>query len=116
MVGMLAASAAPALALASPFCVQVTGIPLQCMYVDPIQCQQEADRQGGICSSNPREFVTPAGGLAYCTVESGNVPNCAYPDRGSCASEARRKSGACVAATPAKPPIADDPYEVKRPY
>jgi hypothetical protein len=101
---------------ASPFCVQVTGIPLQCLYADPAQCQQEADRLGGICASNPAEFATPAGGSAFCTVEHGNVPNCVYADRRSCTDDARRKSGTCIAATPEHPPKATDPFEVKRPY
>ncbi len=101
---------------ASPFCVQLTGFPLQCMYVDPGQCEHEAERQGGICAANPAEFTTPVGGMPFCTIESGNVPNCAYADRSSCARDSHLKNGACVAATPAKPPTATDPYEVKRPY
>jgi hypothetical protein len=103
-------------AVASPFCVELTGFPLQCMYVDPAQCEHEAERLGGICAANPAEFTTPVGGMPFCTVESGNVPNCAYADRNSCARDGRQKNGACVAATPAKPPTATDPYEVKRPY
>jgi len=112
LIGVLAAGSA----VASPFCVELTGIPLQCMYADPAQCQHEADRLGGICAANPGEFATPVGGMPFCTVESGNVANCAYPDRGSCDTDSRRKKGTCIAATPGKPPIATDPYEVKRPY
>jgi hypothetical protein len=103
-------------AQASPYCVEVTGIPLQCLYVDPAMCQHEADRLGGICAANPAEFTTPAGGSAFCVVESGNLATCAYSDRSSCSSEGRHKGGACIAATPATPPKATDPYEVKRPY
>ena len=101
---------------ASPFCVELTGFPLQCLYVDPASCQHEADRLGGICAANPAEFTTPVGGSAFCVVESGNVATCAYADRSTCSSDSRRKNGTCIAATPAQPPKATDPYEVKRPY
>jgi hypothetical protein len=101
---------------ASPFCVQLTGFPLQCLYVDPSMCQHEAERLGGICAANPAEFTTPIGGSAFCTVESGNVAICAYADRGSCTRASIQKSGTCIAATPASPPKATDPFDVKRPY
>jgi hypothetical protein len=103
-------------AQASPFCVELTGLPLQCLYADPASCQHEAERLGGICTADPGAFTTPAGGSAFCVVESGNVATCAYADRASCSSDARRKNGACIAATPAQPPKATDPYEVKLPY
>jgi hypothetical protein len=112
LIGLLASGPAAA----SPYCVQLTGFPLQCMYVDPGQCQHEADRQGGICTANPAEYTTPVGGLPFCTIESGNVPNCAYADRQTCSAEAKRKNGTCVAATPKKAPTSTDPFEVKRPY
>lgn len=101
---------------ASPFCVELTGFPLQCLYIDPAMCQHEADRLGGICTANPAEFTTPVGGSAFCVVEPGNVATCAYADRRTCSSDGRQKNGACIAATPAQPPKATDPYEVKRPY
>ena len=101
---------------ASPFCVEVTGLPLQCLYVDPAMCQHEADRLGGICTANADEFTTPIGGSAFCVVESGNVATCAYADRTSCSADSRRKNGTCITATPAQPPKASDPFEVKRPY
>ena len=104
-------------AFASPFCVQLTGMPLQCLYADPGSCQKEADRVGGRCAANPAEFLTPAGGSAFCVVESGNVVSCLYPDRASCIAESTRKNGACIAAAPtAAPPSAVDPFEIKRPY
>jgi hypothetical protein len=101
---------------ASPLCVEVTGLPLQCLYSDPASCQHEAERQSGICTANPAEFTTPVGGSAFCVVESGNVATCAYADRATCASDARHKNATCIAATPAQPPKASDPFEVKRPY
>ncbi len=108
--------AALAEAQASPYCVELTGIPLQCLYVDPGSCQHEADRLGGLCTANPAEFTTPVGGAAYCVVESGNVATCAYGDRRTCTTDSHQRNGACIAATPAKPPAATDPFEVKRPY
>ncbi|MBV8651014.1 MAG: hypothetical protein JO255_06070 [Alphaproteobacteria bacterium] len=103
-------------AAASPFCVQLTGYPLQCLYVDPAQCQHEALRLGGVCAANPAEFTTPAGTSGFCTVESGNVSSCAYADRGSCMAEAHHRNAACIEAVPAKPPKATDPYQIIRPY
>jgi hypothetical protein len=109
-------------ATASPYCVEVTGIPLQCLYVDPALCQHEAARQGGICSSNPAEFKTPVAVAPFCVVESGNVVSCAYSDRGTCNTAAIQHGGACLAATPAPPgptasaPLASDLFAVKRPY
>jgi len=102
--------------------VQVTGIPLQCLYVDPASCQREAARQGGICASNPAEFKTPAGGEQFCVVESGYVTSCAYSNRATCSSDAIKRGGACIAATPppagptASAPLSSDLFEVKRPY
>ncbi len=111
------ASLAAGTAAASPFCIQMTGFPLQCMFVDPGQCQHEATRLGGICAANPAEFTTPPqGGQEFCVVESGTAATCAFADRSTCSEEAVRKNAACVEATPAKPPIAVDPYQVKRPY
>jgi hypothetical protein len=107
---------------AAPFCVQVTGIPLQCLYVDPAACQREANRQGGLCASNPAEFKTPVGGAQFCVVESGNVVSCNFADRATCTAEGKRRNAACIAATPppagptASAPLASDLFEVKRPY
>ena len=107
---------------AAPFCIQVTGIPLQCLYVDPSSCQREANRQGGLCASNPDEFKTPAGGAQFCLVESGNVVSCTFADRSTCTAESRRRNAACIAATPLPPgptasaPLASDLFEVNRPY
>ena len=109
-------------AVAAPFCVQVTGIPLQCLYVDPASCQREANRQGGLCASNPAEFKTPVGGAQFCLVESGNVVSCTFSDRATCTEEGKRRNAACIAATPppagptASAPLASDLFEVKRPY
>ncbi len=107
-------------AMAAPFCVQMTGIPLQCLYIDPALCQKEALRNGGRCAVNPAEFVTPVTASQYCLVEAANVVACIYPDRADCDAESRRRGGACVAATPVPPPgpafaPGVDPYELNRP-
>jgi len=124
-MGCAAILATASSAGASPFCVQVTGIPLQCLYVDPGACQREAVRQGGLCASNPAEFKTTVNGVngsQFCVIESGNVVSCAFGDRATCTTEANRRRGACIAATPAPPgptasaPLSSDPFEVKRPY
>lgn len=107
--------------LAAPFCIEQTGIPLQCYYVDPALCQRDALRQGGRCSPNPAEFKTPATALQYCLVEAGNVVSCQYPDRADCDADSNRRHGACIAALPQKPSVPApapgvDPYDLKRPY
>jgi hypothetical protein len=122
LMGCAAIVVSASAAGASPYCVQVTGIPLQCLYVDPASCQKEAIRQGGICASNPAEFKTPVGGNQFCVVQSGNVVSCAYNNRGTCNTESARVGGACIAATPPPPaptasaPLSADLFEVKRPY
>jgi hypothetical protein len=108
------AAAGPA--SASPFCIQLTGIPLQCEFVDPAECEKEAGRLGGVCAANPAEFTTQAGTSGFCTVEGGNIPSCLYSDRSTCMTEARQRGGACIEAVPAKAPKAVDPYQIFRPY
>ena len=109
-------------ALAAPFCVDVTGLPQQCYYVDPTQCQAEAHRQNGQCIANANEIKTPPRSQAFCLITTGNAMSCTYPDRADCESDSSRLRGACIpslntpdANTPAPPPGVD-PYQVKRPY
>lgn len=108
-------------ALAAPFCVQVTGIPDQCIYVDPGACQNEALRQRGQCIANAEEVKAPPRSQAFCLVQSGNVLSCIYPDREDCDKDSARMKGACMPAMPGtsglpSPPPGVDPYQVKRPY
>lgn len=101
---------------AAPFCVEASGLPLRCEFVDPGQCQSEATRYGGRCVANRDEFATPPGGLPYCVVESGYVATCAFPDARSCNDEAKRRSAACIVAAPPKPePTKPDPYGLAKP-
>jgi hypothetical protein len=120
LIGCVAMVAALSRAAAAPYCVEQTGIPLQCLYVDPALCQHEAHRVNGRCAANPGEFVTPETALQYCVVESGNVVSCIYPDYTDCERDAVAQGGACVAAIPKPlptpaPAAGVDPYEVKRP-
>jgi hypothetical protein len=112
---ILALSAPPA--LAAPFCVENTGIPPQCLYVDPGQCQSEANRTNGRCVANGESFKVPQGQSAYCVVESGTAISCVYPDQATCRQESARRRGACVAA-PSPPALhaAPDPFAIQRPY
>jgi hypothetical protein len=102
-------------AQAAPFCVEVEGIPPQCLYADARDCQTRANQLGGICSGNAQEISTPPGIGQYCVVSSGGAAQCIYADRGSCLTDAMRRGGACVQAngtiggTP-------DPFRVTRPY
>ncbi|HMA49204.1 MAG TPA: hypothetical protein VKP60_05585 [Magnetospirillaceae bacterium] len=107
--------------IAAPFCVQVTGIPDQCLYVDPGQCQNEAQRQKGQCIANAAEIKAPPRAQAFCLVTSGSVLSCIYPDRADCDKDSARLKGACMPALPTPsevpaPPPGVDPYQVKRPY
>ena len=108
-------------AIAAPYCVNVTGIPLQCLYVDPAACQAEALRQHGECDANPEEVKAPARAQAFCLVQSGNVLSCIYPDRADCDRDSKTMKGACMPALPTPqgvpaPAPGVDPYQVKRPY
>jgi hypothetical protein len=107
--------------IAAPFCVQVTGIPDQCLYVDPAQCQNEAQRQHGQCSANPAEIKAQPRAQAFCLVQASNVMSCIYPDRADCDRDSKTIKGACMPAllTPQEVPAPApgvDPYQVQRPY
>jgi hypothetical protein len=105
-------------AAGAPFCIDVEGIPLRCLYVDPGQCQQEATRQGGRCTGNPAELTTPPGPGQFCVIEAVGAISCLYADRASCDDESVRRNTACIPATPApqKTPPAHDPFALRRPY
>jgi hypothetical protein len=115
---LIAASVAPRMALSAPFCVEVTGIPLQCLYVDLNICQREAVRLGGSCAVNTAEFHTPPIATGqFCLLQSNGAASCFYPDRTSCNVEAQRHGGACAAAAPdGTAPAQVDPFHIIRPY
>ena len=108
-------------ALAAPYCVDVTGLPQQCLFVDPNSCRAEATRQRGQCVANAAEITTPLRSQAFCLVTAGNAMSCTYPDRADCDRDSVRLKGACIPANSADPTIPGpapgvDPYQVKRPY
>ncbi len=108
-------------ALAAPFCVDVTGLPQQCLYVDPNACRAEATRQRGQCVANPNEVQTPLRAQAFCLVTAGNTMSCTYPDRADCDRDSVRLKGACIPSNSSDPTIPApapgvDEYQVKRPY
>jgi hypothetical protein len=103
-------------AFAASLCVRRTGIPNECLYDDPSQCQHEAMRSNGECITNPDAPVQIqlTGALQFCAV-SGAAGTCIYPDRSSCNAEAARMHGACVPNLPeATPP--EDPFKQQRLY
>lgn len=117
--GLLLAGLVPA-AAAAPFCVKVTGIPDQCLYVDPTACQKEANRAGGRCITNDREFQRPVAALPYCLARAGNVMSCVYPAHADCETDAKRLGGTCVASRRSSRPSSvkepgADPFAVTRP-
>jgi hypothetical protein len=97
-------------ALAAPFCLQSQAIPPQCNYYDAAECQNDAARQGGVCSANPSELRLQPGIGQYCLATSYGVALCVYPDRGSCMVEAARQHAACTQAPNVAPGREPDPY------
>ncbi len=60
-------------AVAAPFCVDVSGLPQQCLFVDPNSCRAEALRQHGQCVANANELQTPPRSQAFCMVTAGRL-------------------------------------------
>ncbi len=108
-------------AVAAPFCVDVTGLPQQCLFVDPNSCRAEAARQHGQCVANANELQTPPRSLAFCMVTAGNAMSCTYPDRADCDRDAAQLKGVCIQSNNADTTIPGpapgvDPNRVQRPY
>jgi hypothetical protein len=108
-------------AVAAPFCVDVSGLPQQCLFVDPNSCRAEALRQHGQCVANANELQTPPRSQAFCMVTAGNAMTCTYPDRADCDRDAVRLKGVCIQANSPDPSIPApapgvDPNRVQRPY
>lgn len=119
MIVWAIAVAAAVPALASPYCVDLEGFPLQCLYVDAGQCGSEAARLGGRCTANPQEVKTPPGPGQFCVVEAIGAISCLYADRASCDDDSARRGAACIPATPQPNPKltpGHDPFAIQRPY
>jgi hypothetical protein len=95
---------------AAPICLQTQAIAPQCIYYDANQCRRDANRQGGICSANPREIRDTPNVGQYCLLTSERVSLCVYSDRASCDADAARQNAACTYATGRRPSGAPDPY------
>lgn len=93
---------------AAPFCVQVQGIPPECIYDDAVQCRKRAAELGGLCAPNAAEITIPAGTGRYCIVDSNRIVQCNYVDRTSCNNDAVRGGGACMEAP--NQGVQPDPY------
>jgi len=100
----------PLRALAAPFCIENQALSPQCMYYDANQCRLDAQRQGAICSANPKEVRLTRGVGQYCVVTSELVSLCVYGDREPCEADARRQNGTCTNAPQIAPVGAPDPY------
>lgn len=105
---ILTGAAGPA--LAAPFCIENQAMTPQCNYYDAAECQNDAARQGGVCSANPQQLTLQPGIGQFCLATSGGASFCIYPDRGSCMAEAARQHGACTAAPNVAPGRSPDPY------
>lgn len=104
----LALTFSPA-ALAAPFCLKSQIIPPQCIYYDARQCNQEAQRQGAVCSANPAEMKLTRGAGQYCVITSARTSVCAYADRGTCDRDATSQHGTCT-DSPGQKGGLPDPY------
>jgi hypothetical protein len=87
-----------AAAEAAPFCIRSQILPPQCIYQDAQQCDREAQRQGGVCSTNPAELTLTPGNGTFCVVTSSRISNCNYGDRTTCARAAASLQGTCTDA------------------
>lgn len=77
------------------FCLEVEGLPSQCIYDDPAECRARAIQLSGICDLNPLEAKVSPGYGPFCLVFANRVSQCVYSDRNSCEYEAAR-NGASV--------------------
>ena len=100
MIVWAIAVAAAVPALASPYCVDLEGFPLQCLYVDAGQCGDEAARLGGRCTANPQEIKTPPGpGNSAWSRRSVRSP-ASTPTARVAMTTALECGAACIPATP----------------
>ena len=98
-------------AVASPYCLQVTGAAPMCMYTDGNQCQKDATRQNGACIPNPAEIKLPASRIGeYCMMLPIGFTHCGYADGNACARDALEQHGVCAKSAGANPPQIPDPF------
>ena len=95
--------------LAAPYCLNVLGVPPQCIYVDPSLCQRDAGKQGGTCDPQAGPGFMAIGSGRYCLSTTPGVATCGYYNYEACNDEARRLKGACY-FDPSKASGAPNPY------
>ena len=95
---------------AAPFCIGSESVPPQCIYYDADSCRRVANKQGGVCSANPKELRVSTNLGQYCVVTSQQVSLCIYLDRGTCETAAVQQHGACVSSPGVAPSGAPDPF------
>ncbi len=98
-LALLATLVVPHAALAAPFCVEIAGVPPQCLYTDAAICRSDAQRQKGVCGVNLKE-ISPPPGQRFCSVSNGPAIECLFADRRSCDTAATGRKGVCIDAGP----------------
>jgi hypothetical protein len=97
LFALLALCVPTAPAHAAMFCVEVEGLPSQCIYDDPAQCRARATELAGICDLNPAQAQVRPGFGPFCLIYAGRTSQCVYSDRDGCEAEAaRNRSSICV--------------------
>src|ERR1700761_4489472 len=85
-------------AMAAPFCLQMPGGALQCIYADGNECSNDANKQNGACVPNPGETAVPiSGGVGeYCMILPAGSTRCGYADGIACSQDALKQHGVCT--------------------
>ena len=91
-------------ARAAPFCVAVTGLAPQCIYVDGNECQAQAARQNAACVPNPQDQSVPTSRVGdYCVILSAGGTRCGYADQNVCSRDALQQKGVCAKSADSTP-------------
>jgi hypothetical protein len=103
--------ATPVAAMAAPFCLALpTGAP-QCIYYDGAECSRQANRQNGVCQTNPTAVRLPTSRVGdYCLVMPDGHATCGYADPAQCSRDALAQKGACARSAGALPKQLPDAY------
>lgn len=104
----------PSEAFSAPFCIEVQGLPLECLYYDIGSCKQEAEKRDGYCSVNTEEIALTDQGAPYCIIDSSMMPICAFQGGESCNEEAAKRNAVCFQNTSGADQN-NDPYRFERP-
>jgi hypothetical protein len=106
---------APHSARSAPFCIEMEGVPQQCLYFDTKQCWQDAKKQRARCAVNVAELKNSETDNSICMEDSARQPVCGYQNLESCQGEASKRNAVCFQST--KAVASDDPSRLERtPY